>query len=81
VGVDVEERARAELMCRAVTTGAAPQELVDMVRQGMDPQDQGATDGQSLLSTSVTELTSRGDSKGIESSRFDENARRSESTR
>lgn len=34
-----------ELKIRAVTTGAAPQELVEMVRQNMDPQDQGATDG------------------------------------
>ena len=31
---------------RTITTGSAPQELVDMVRQGMDPEDQGkATDG------------------------------------
>jgi hypothetical protein len=38
-----------ELMIRAVTTGAAPQELVEMVRQNMDPQDQGATDGKLIV--------------------------------
>jgi hypothetical protein len=35
------------LMDRTITTGQAPQELVDIVRQGMDPEDRGkATDGQ-----------------------------------
>jgi len=38
-----------ELIIRAVTTGAAPQELVEMVRQNMDPQDQGATDGKLVV--------------------------------
>jgi hypothetical protein len=35
------------LRIRTITTGQAPQELVDIVRQGMDPEDRGkATDGQ-----------------------------------
>jgi hypothetical protein len=34
------------LRIRTITTGQAPQELVDIVRQGMDPEDRGkATDG------------------------------------
>jgi hypothetical protein len=35
------------LRTRTITTGQAPQGLVDIVRQGMDPEDRGkATDGQ-----------------------------------
>jgi hypothetical protein len=45
------------LTSRTITTGAAPQELVDMVRQEMDPDDQGkATDGE-LSGTPKRELS------------------------
>lgn len=45
--VDVESCSLCALtLARTITTGQAPQELVEMVRQNMDPQDQNATDGE-----------------------------------
>ena len=36
---------------RDIATGGAPQELIDAVRDGMDPSEQGATDGESTILT------------------------------
>jgi len=49
-----------KLIRRTLTTGQAPQELVDMVRKGMDPEDQGkATDGELQPQVALTKLTKR----------------------
>ena len=49
-----------KLIRRTLTTGQAPQELVDMVRKGMDPEDQGkATDGKLQPQVALTKLTKR----------------------
>jgi len=48
------------LMDRTITTGQAPQELVDIVRQGMDPEDRGkATDGKLSCPAPQKKLTIR----------------------
>jgi len=48
------------LRTRTITTGQAPQELVDIVRQGMDPEDRGkATDGKLSRSVDQQKLTIR----------------------
>jgi hypothetical protein len=47
-------------MDRTITTGQAPQELVDIVRQGMDPEDRGkATDGKLARPVDRQKLTIR----------------------
>jgi hypothetical protein len=56
-----------ELISRTLTTGQAPQELVDMVRQGMDPEDGGkATDGK---------LTVAGQEEANDKTRFEKPSR------